>query len=506
MAITRNKLVPVIGVAALLIVGLILVFKWRGGAGHAQDAGKPVAQSTLPATKGADRDTPTETLKTVVANQKTLQDQVQRVLQDNQRLQQDLIRARQANPGFSPGAAGNPPNSPSPPVNPPAAASSYPSSGASGYARGSRLDGVTNAFGQALDRASGVFDTLSVPASASPSRNVRPSGAAPRGNAGHTASGAALDASDGQDAWRTIAPEGYAPVTSGGRGKPETVSYVRTSGPAPVASSSAPGAASQAARAAKGPIPYFTIPENSTLVGAKAMTSLIGRVPVNGRVTDPMQFKAVVGSDNLAANGFELPSDIAGMIVTGIAIGDMTLSCSEGRIRSVTFVFNDGSVRTVSSGHLNGSVSTGQTGSNNDMGFISDMHGNPCIQGKFVTNAPAYLTDIAAMKTLTAVGQAYAAAQTSVSQSAATGTTSAVTGNMSSYALGQAVAAGSDEVSKWLLERLKSSFDAVVTPAGQQLVLHLNKEIDIDKNPDGRKLVHRSQEPILNAGARYGLE
>lgn len=92
--------------------------------------------------------------------------------------------------------------------------------------------------------------------------------------------------------------------------------------------------------------PYSHPSENSTLAGVTAMTSIIGRVPINGRVTDPMQFKALIGRDNLAANGWELPEDLAGMVVTGIAIGDMALSCSEGKVRSITFVFNDGSIRT----------------------------------------------------------------------------------------------------------------------------------------------------------------
>ena len=56
----------------------------------------------------------------------------------------------------------------------------------------------------------------------------------------------------------------------------------------------------QAARAAQDrrePVPYFTLPENATLAGATAMTALIGRVPIDGRVNDPMQFKAVIGRD-----------------------------------------------------------------------------------------------------------------------------------------------------------------------------------------------------------------
>jgi integrating conjugative element protein (TIGR03752 family) len=145
-----------------------------------------------------------------------------------------------------------------------------------------------------------------------------------------------------------------------------TTRYVRNPGAAPVASS---GSATQAAMAAAAAAeqakpadePYYTLPENSTLAGVTAMTSIIGRVPINGRVTDPMQFKALIGRDNLAANGWELPEDLAGMVVTGIAIGDMALSCSEGKVRSITFVFNDGSIRTVSSRRSGSSASTGSS-------------------------------------------------------------------------------------------------------------------------------------------------
>ena len=66
-----------------------------------------------------------------------------------------------------------------------------------------------------------------------------------------------------------------------------------------------PGRARRPGQARAGAV--FHAAENATLAGATAMTALIGRVPIDGRVTDPMQFKAVIGRDNLAANGFELP-------------------------------------------------------------------------------------------------------------------------------------------------------------------------------------------------------
>ena len=236
------------------------------------------------------------------------------------------------------------------------------------------------------------------------------------------------------------------------------------------------------------------------------MTSLIGRVPIDGRVTDPLQFKAVIGRDNLAANGFELPPDIEGMIVSGIAIGDMALSCTEGKVRSVTFVFNDGTIRTVSSSNKKDSVTVGSSSSSkNDLGFISDSWGNPCIAGKFVTNAPRYLTDIVGLGALGVAGQAYAEAQRTT-YTGTDGTSSSITGNVGHYALGQAVAGATSEVQRWMLSRLKNSFDAVVIPAGKQLVVHIDKEIWLDKAVTGRRLVHRRQKNIAQGGQRYGLQ
>jgi integrating conjugative element protein (TIGR03752 family) len=218
-----------------------------------------------------------------------------------------------------------------------------------------------------------------------------------------------------------------------------------------------------------------------------------------------MQFKAVVGRENLAANGWELPDDLAGMIVTGVAIGDMALSCSEGKIRSATFVFNDGTIRTVSA-RTGGRTGAGG-GASGDLGFISDRYGNPCIAGKFVTNAPAYLTDIVGAKTLGVAASAYADAAKLVTQNASTGTTTSQVIDSSKYVLGQAVSGASDEVTSWLLSRLKNSFDAVVTPSGNELVIHLDQELRIDKLANARKLTHRSQNSQTSTrGALYGLE
>ncbi|WP_187494009.1 TIGR03752 family integrating conjugative element protein, partial [Duffyella gerundensis] len=134
--------------------------------------------------------------------------------------------------------------------------------------------------------------------------------------------------------------------------------------------------------------PVYTLPENSTLIGSRAMTALLGRVPVNGTVTDPYPFKVLIGKDNLTANGIELP-DVEGAIVSGTASGDWTLSCVRGQVSSITFVFTDGTVRTLPKPDRSGKSGNGQnaqnggkdTGTNGGIGWISDENGIPCISG-----------------------------------------------------------------------------------------------------------------------------
>ncbi len=455
MAVASNKLLPVAGVAALVLIGAIFM---QGGS---EKSAPPMEQVPLPATVGADQDTSDETLATVVQSNRELRQQVQDVI----KLNEDLRKQFQAH-----SQSGSAPAFAAP----------------SGQAAGS--DVAKSDVASVFDHAFSTLGSLGTQPE-HPAATVDTGIAPISGNVGY----------------RVLPPMGYVQETQRDAHGGMVTQYVRRTGAAD--QGARPAAASSAAAAAAQPPkpelePYFTIPENATLAGVTTMTSLIGRVPVNGRVTDPMQFKALVGRDNLAANGWELPEDLAGMVVTGVAIGDMALSCTEGKVRSMTFVFNDGSIRTVS----NRRSAAGNTGaSGGDLGFISDLHGNPCIQGTFVTNAPRYLADIVGVKGLGIAAEALAQAQTTVTSSGEMSQT-AVTGNAGSYALGRMGAAATEELAKWLTERLKSSFDAVVTASGQQIVVHLDQEIHIDKPASARKLVHRPQTPNVLSGARYGLE
>ena len=484
MAVASNRFVPFLAVVAVVIVGVIFYMNRSAG-----PASAPMQSVPLPKTTGADEDTPAETLATVVASNRELRQDVQRVLRENEDLRKQLKLGGPAPGSGAPGAE------PAPPAagEPPAAARGGKAGGSS-----TPIDVLNNAWGNAV----GTLGAL----------GGNPQARDPADVAGGT--DPAADGAAGAVGYKVVPPMGYVAQTSTGQGM-VTTRYVRSPGSAAAAAGIAAmgpsnGSATRAAQAAAAtkpePVAFFTIPENSTLAGVTAMTSLIGRVPVNGRVTDPMQFKAMVGRDNLAANGWELPDDLAGMVITGVAIGDMALSCTEGKVRSMTFVFNDGSIRTVSSRRSSSSSNGGLTsGSNADLGFISDLHGNPCIQGKFVTNAPSYLTDIVGAKGLGVAAEALAQAQTTT-LNRGDSTSAAVTGSAGSFALGRMGSGAADELTKWLTERLKSSFDAVVTPAGQQLVVHLDTEVQIDKPANLRKIVHRTQSTNVQSGARHGLD
>lgn len=502
MAVTSNKFIPLLALVGVLIVGTVMWKQFSGsGPVKSGDALKEVPQPKLPGTAGADNDNASETLKTVVTSNAELRKEVAKVIESNNALMKENQELKLRAGGGAAGAAAAA-----------AAAASAPQAAASESPHERGL------FDGAIDSAARAADTFS---------RGFPSVAGPRGNATSSAAGTAPAApatantarpvideagAPGEVRYAVMAPMGYAVQTDAARGPKgvATTRYVRTLTPeGDTGSISGPATAAAQAAATQRPkdIPYFTIPENGTLAGVTAMTSIIGRVPIDGRVTDPMQFKAVVGRDNLAANGFELPGDIAGIIVTGIAIGDMALSCNEGKVRSLTFVFNDGTIRTVSArAQTSGGFNRGNSGNSGDLGFISDLHGNPCISGKFVTNAPAYLTDIIGLRALGVAGQAYAEAQRTTRTNTDGSISGTVTGSAGSYALGQAVSGSTDEVTKWMLQRLKSSFDAVITPSGQQMVVHLDKEIRLDKVVDGRKLVHRQQTQVSAHGSRYGLE
>ena len=242
--------------------------------------------------------------------------------------------------------------------------------------------------------------------------------------------------------------------------------------------------------------PRFTVPRNATLLGSTAMTAMLGRVPIRGEVQDPMPFKVLTGVENLAANGYSLPG-VAGMVWTGTAIGDWTLSCVSGELHSVTFVFADGSIQTLSSDEPNNQDS----GRRRALGWISDDRGVPCVTGSRQSNAASFLSQRIAAKAVQAAADAAAAAQTNSVIRDSGAVTTTVDGDLGAFLLGRAVADSGSEIAEWLSERQAQSFDAVFVPAGANLVIHVDRQLAIDLDPNARKLHYASDNRSIAADA-----
>jgi len=523
-AIRQNKLIPLLAIVALIVVGFIFWRVSRDGE-TTTPAGTPLtvvpaiaepvseaatgflsSAKNVRTTAAADADTPTETIRTLTSEVSAMRSDMQKVADENRKLNGQVnqlqFNKEQLKGEIKSELQASMP-APATPVSPaPADGKSPGGSTESIFEKNPLLGQLPSGFGfdKSAAGAVGSADAATL-AGRSPTRT-------------------------------TILPLGV----SVGKGANGQESLVRTSFPAtPRAAGASPpaGLTSLSANPLSEPgntgnvkpvkkdTPYFTIPENATLMGATAMTAIVGRIPVDGRVQDPMQFKLLLGPNNLAANGHFLPRDLSGIVVSGIAIGDMNLSCSEGIVQSMTFVFNDGAVRTVSmrsNGTMPGLGGQGQGQQAGlvqtaKLGYLSDRYGNPCIAGDFKTNAPEYLSAVVGLKTLSLAGKAYAAAQTASTSSAGFGgvsNTSTVTGSKGSYVLGEAASGATDEVTNWITRRMSNSFDAVVTMAGADVVVHIDQSIAIDKMRDARFLDYGQDESDNSRnstkGTRHGLD
>ena len=238
--------------------------------------------------------------------------------------------------------------------------------------------------------------------------------------------------------------------------------------------------------------PMLTIPANATAVQNRLMTALVGRIPVKGVVTDPYPFKIVFSDDTLAANGLRVPN-LRQMIVSGYTEGDLNLVSVRGWVTSLTFVFNDGVISTTSSNDNN----IGRYTKENALGYLSDDTGNPFIRGKLITNAPAFVGVNVALGAAQGAANAFAQSQTTSNTNTMGTSTSSVTGSVGAFVAGQSASSAMGQVQQWWHDREEQSFDAVYVPTvnpktqkPQTVVVNFAKEIHIDYDPQGRRLVY----------------
>jgi len=232
-------------------------------------------------------------------------------------------------------------------------------------------------------------------------------------------------------------------------------------------------------------IPVYTIPDAATLVNNSMMTPLVGRVPFMGRLTDPFRFKLMTGADNLAANGLRIPG-VANAVWTGYAVGVREQSCVRAYLDTVTFVFEDGRIHTVHRGKGHGQ-NGGPVSVNENLGYLTDPWGKPCIRGQFFDNAGSYLKDRGIAAFLDGLANAYANSQVTVDRTAY-GLNSYVSGHTYEYALGQGVSGATGEIANYVRERASDAFDVVYVPPGQNVQIFVEAEIPINYDTTGRKL------------------
>lgn len=238
-------------------------------------------------------------------------------------------------------------------------------------------------------------------------------------------------------------------------------------------------------------IKAYTIPANATLLGSVSMTALLGRIPVGGQVSDPYPFKIIIGEENLSSNGINIPG-VNGIKMSGLAKGDWTLSCVSGQISSMTFTFQDGTILNIPDGDNQGGE---------PIAWFSDKNGIPCVTGKRITNAVSYLASRVGLTTASGYANALAQAEQTTSSNAYGGSTTSVTGDPNTLAQNTAISEGINEVTDWLDARQSNSFDAIYVEPGTQLAVHILKELQIDYDPEGRKVNHYAE--IQSRSAYY---
>lgn len=238
--------------------------------------------------------------------------------------------------------------------------------------------------------------------------------------------------------------------------------------------------------------PIYTIPVNATLTGAVLMTPLVGRIPIDDKLTSPYLFKLVLSAENLTANGYPLPG-VKGAVMSGVASGDMLGSCVRGDIHSITFIFNDGAIST-----------TEVKGDNESLAYISGQMGNPCIPGAFHSNAAIFLG--AQMGLAGAEGYANAI-ESSQYMNAVTpegGNISTLIGSANRAGMARGMSAASVAAQNWWNQRVRNSFDYIYVPnvdavgKPMRIVINITQQIPIDYNTEARKVSYEETQNINN--------
>lgn len=229
--------------------------------------------------------------------------------------------------------------------------------------------------------------------------------------------------------------------------------------------------------------PVATIPANSPLLNSLTLSTLIGRVPRGGSVSDPYNFYVRTGADNLTSQGWDIPY-LEEAIWRGRAIGDKDLHCVRTILTTVTFVFTDGSVQTIEE-DPNAGVSA--DGLARGLGELVSENGTNCIPGKLVSNTREYLLQLGVAGALEGVGNGLnnTARFESITENGLAGVFSSSTGQS---AAGAGLSTAASRASELIIEEYQDSFASVIVQSGLKVNIMATTQLNIDYDTQGRKV------------------
>lgn len=252
--------------------------------------------------------------------------------------------------------------------------------------------------------------------------------------------------------------------------------------------------------------PVATIPARSTLGDATAMTALIGIVPVEGKLSDPFPVKIIVGNENLATNGLNIPG-LQGIVFEGVARGNWNLGCVSIDVTGGTYTFQDGRIQHLvasTSGNQRTSVGNPMTegsSSQNAIGYVSNPMGVPCIAGKRVTDAHRQLATMGIFGMASNYYDARSRSEMTNTLTPEGRGISAVTGSPSAFARNAMISDGMRTVEEFYKQRNRDTFDAIVAMPGEKVVIHISQDLPIDYDANARKLTYGQP-----AGGSYAID
>lgn len=239
--------------------------------------------------------------------------------------------------------------------------------------------------------------------------------------------------------------------------------------------------------------PMYNIPDGATIGSIYMMTATLAEVPVSGRLIAPAwPFKAMIGrQDLMGTNSQMLPSQIAGAIIQGHAVGNMGLGCANLYVDKITYTFNDGHFWVYPNDTDDSNNNDGtQVYPSHSLGYLALPDGSQCINGLYLTDAPQVLANLTILGAASNAGNVMANQQVSTVSNALTGQTNTnITGTAEKLMGWSAVAGGSTAALNYYQQRVSDVFDAIFLPASTnheptKLIFNVQKTIPIEYDPN----------------------